>query len=58
LEGKIVGVQLRTHHEADIIVANIGDIKIKRYYNIGPMVFEMQKSSSGKGDIYALIIGT
>ena len=46
LEGKTVGVQLGTHHEADIRDANIRDIKIKRYDNIGPMVFEMLKSAS------------
>lgn len=57
LEGKTVGVQLGTHHEADIRDANIRDIKIKRYDNIGPMVFEMLKSASGKGDMYAFIIG-
>ena len=54
LEGKTIGVQLGTHHEADIMDENIRDIKIKRYDNIGPMVFEMLKSKSGKGDIYAL----
>ncbi|MDR2779462.1 MAG: ABC transporter substrate-binding protein [Puniceicoccales bacterium] len=57
LEGKTVGVQLGTHHESDIRAANIPDIEIKRYDNIGTMVAEISNSANGNGTIYALIIG-
>ncbi|MDR1233063.1 MAG: ABC transporter substrate-binding protein [Puniceicoccales bacterium] len=57
LEGKRVGVQLGTHHETDIRAANIPDIEIKRYDNIGTMIAEISNSANGNGTIYALVIG-
>jgi polar amino acid transport system substrate-binding protein len=35
LAGKTVGVQLGTHHESDIRAANILNLEIKRYDNVG-----------------------
>ncbi|MDR2776862.1 MAG: ABC transporter substrate-binding protein [Puniceicoccales bacterium] len=57
LEGKTVGVQLGTHHESDIRAANIPNIEIKRYDNIGTMIAEISNSANGNGTLYALIIG-
>jgi ABC-type amino acid transport substrate-binding protein len=57
LEGKTIGVQLGTHHETDIRAANIPDIEIKRYDNIGTMIAEISNSANGNGTIYALVIG-
>ncbi|MDR1890925.1 MAG: ABC transporter substrate-binding protein [Puniceicoccales bacterium] len=57
LEGKVVGVQLGTHHESDIRAANIPDLEIRRYDNVGTMVAEISNSANGSGTIYALIIG-
>ena len=57
LEGKTIGVQLGTHHETDIRAANIPDLTIKRYDNIGSMVAEISKSAAGNGTVYGLIIG-
>lgn len=57
LEGKTVGVQLGTHHETDIRAANIPDLTIKRYDNIGSMIAEISKSAAGNGTVYGLIIG-
>ena len=57
LEGKTIGVQLGTHHETDIRAANIPDLTIKRYDNIGSMVAEISKSAAGNGAVYGLIIG-
>ncbi|MDR1413965.1 MAG: transporter substrate-binding domain-containing protein [Puniceicoccales bacterium] len=57
LEGKTVGVQLGTHHETDIREANIPDLLIKRYDNVGAMVAEISNSANGNGTIYALVIG-
>jgi polar amino acid transport system substrate-binding protein len=57
LAGKTVGVQLGTHHETDIRAADISDLRIKRYDNIGAMVAEILNSASGNGTLHALIIG-
>ncbi|MDR1528067.1 MAG: ABC transporter substrate-binding protein [Puniceicoccales bacterium] len=57
LEGKTVGVQLGTHHESDIRAANIPNIEIKRYDNVGTMIAEMSNSANGSGTLYALVIG-
>lgn len=57
LEGRTVGVQLGTHHESDIRAANIPDIEIKRYDNVGTMIAEISNSANGNGTLYALIIG-
>ncbi|MDR1457240.1 MAG: ABC transporter substrate-binding protein [Puniceicoccales bacterium] len=57
LEGRTIGVQLGTHHESDIRAANIPDIEIKRYDNVGTMIAEISNSANGNGTLYALIIG-
>ncbi|MDR3144121.1 MAG: transporter substrate-binding domain-containing protein [Puniceicoccales bacterium] len=57
LEGKTVGVQLGTHHEADILAVNVKDLSVKRYDNIGTMVAAISNSANGRGSLYALVIG-
>ncbi|MDR2738074.1 MAG: transporter substrate-binding domain-containing protein [Puniceicoccales bacterium] len=57
LAGRTVGVQLGTHHETDILTADIPNLTIRRYDNIGAMVAEILNSASGNGNLYALVIG-
>jgi hypothetical protein len=57
LEGKVIGVQLGRHYESNIRAANIPDLIIRRYDNVGTMVAEISNSANGSGMIYALIIG-
>jgi polar amino acid transport system substrate-binding protein len=57
LSGKTVGVQLGSHHEVDIRAAEIPDLVIKRYDNVGAMVAEILNSANGHGNLYALVIG-
>ncbi|MDR2432831.1 MAG: ABC transporter substrate-binding protein [Puniceicoccales bacterium] len=57
LEGRTIGVQLGTHHESDVRAANISDIEIKRYDNVGTMIAEISNSANGNGILYALVIG-
>jgi polar amino acid transport system substrate-binding protein len=57
LEGKTIAVQSGTHHESDVIAANIPDLIIRRYDNIGAMVAEISNAANGNSTVYALIIG-
>jgi polar amino acid transport system substrate-binding protein len=57
LEGMMVGVQLGTHHESDISSANIPNVTIRRYDNIGAMIAEISNSANGNGRLHALVIG-
>ena len=57
LVNKIVGVQLGSHHESDLVNSNISGITIRRYDYVTSMIAEMHKSVKGVGDLYGIVIG-
>ena len=58
LKGKTVCVQLGTHHDSDMVAADIPNLTIRRCDSIGTMIAELTKTANGKGDVYAMVIGT
>ncbi|MDR3273720.1 MAG: ABC transporter substrate-binding protein [Puniceicoccales bacterium] len=57
LKKRILGVQLGTHHEADIREADIEGATIRRYDSVSNLVAEMEKSVRNVGTLYGIILG-